>query len=42
VAPLDLGHGERLWVSHEELLDRFDVDVVPSPRSGVTHLLLWR
>jgi len=42
VAPIDLGHGERLWESHEELLDRFEVDVVPSRRSGVTHLLLWR
>ena len=42
VAPIELGHGERLWESHEELLDRFDVDVVPSPRSGVTHVLLWR
>ena len=22
--------------------DRFELDVVPSPRSGVTHLLFWR
>ena len=27
--------------SHTELLDRFHLDVVPSP-SGVTHLLFWR
>jgi dihydrofolate reductase len=41
VAPIDLGRGERLWTSHEELLDRFHLDSVPSP-SGVTHLLFWR
>src|SRR3954447_1932459 len=41
VAPLELGRGERLWTSHEELLDRFHLDTVPSP-SGVTHLLFWR
>jgi dihydrofolate reductase len=42
VSPVDLERGERLWHSHEELLDRFELDVVPSPRSGVTHLLFWR
>jgi dihydrofolate reductase len=42
VVPVDLGRGERLWVSKEELLDRFHLDEVPSPRSGVTHLLFWR
>jgi dihydrofolate reductase len=41
VAPLDLGRGERLWESPDELLDRFHLERVPSP-SGVTHLLLWR
>jgi dihydrofolate reductase len=41
VAPVELGRGERLWSSHEELLDRFHLDTVPSP-SGVTHLLFWR
>ncbi|MFD5437120.1 dihydrofolate reductase family protein [Kitasatospora sp. NPDC127067] len=41
VAPVDLDRGERLWRSHTELLDRFHLDVVPSP-SGVTHLLFWR
>ena len=41
VAPVDLGRGERLWSSPEELLDRFHLDAVPSP-SGVTHHLFWR
>ena len=41
VAPIDLGRGERLWDSPDELLDRYHLDSVPSP-SGVTHLLYWR
>ena len=41
VAPIDLGRGERLWDSPDELLDRYHCDRVPSP-SGVTHLLYWR
>jgi dihydrofolate reductase len=41
VSPIEIGHGERLWTSHEDLLDRFHLDTVPSP-SGVTHLLFWR
>jgi dihydrofolate reductase len=41
VAPVELGRGERLWESPDDLLDRFHRDVVPSP-SGVTHLLYWR
>jgi dihydrofolate reductase len=41
VAPVEIGRGERLWTSHEDLLDRFHLDSVPSP-SGVTHLLFWR
>jgi dihydrofolate reductase len=41
VAPIELGRGEQLWTSHEELLDRYHVDSVPSS-SGVTHLLFWR
>jgi dihydrofolate reductase len=41
VAPVQLGRGERLWASSDDLLDRFHRDVVPSP-SGVTHLLYWR
>ena len=38
---IELGRGEQLWTSHEELLDRFHVDRVPSP-SGVTQHLFWR
>lgn len=41
VAPIEIGHGERLWDSHEELLDKYHLESVPSP-SGVTHLLFWR
>jgi dihydrofolate reductase len=41
VAPIEIGRGERLWTSHEELLDRFHFESVPSS-SGVTHLLFWR
>ncbi len=41
VAPTELGRGERLWSSLDELLDRFHLESVPSP-SGVTHLLFWR
>lgn len=41
VAPLELGRGERLWESSDELLDRFHREEVPSP-SGVTHLIFWR
>ncbi|OON75591.1 dihydrofolate reductase family protein [Streptomyces tsukubensis] len=36
-----LGSGTRLWESPDELLDRYHVEVVPSP-SGVTHHLFWR
>jgi dihydrofolate reductase len=41
VSPIELGRGERLWASPDELLDRFHRETVPSP-SGVTHLLFWR
>jgi dihydrofolate reductase len=41
VPDVELGRGERLWTSPDELLDRFHLDTVPSP-SGVTHLLFWR
>ncbi|MBF8173935.1 dihydrofolate reductase family protein [Streptomyces olivaceus] len=41
VSPVKLGSGVRLWESPDELLDRFHLDVVPSP-SGVTHHLFWR
>src|SRR6195952_2051466 len=30
VAPVDLGRGEQLWTSPDELLDRFHLDTVPS------------
>jgi dihydrofolate reductase len=40
VAPIEIGQGERLWNSPDELLDRFHLESVPSP-SGVTHLLFW-
>jgi dihydrofolate reductase len=39
--PIDLERGERLWESRDELLDRFHLEVVPSP-SGITHLIFWR
>ena len=41
VAPVELGAGERLWHSPDELDDRFHHEVVPSP-SGVVHHLFWR
>jgi dihydrofolate reductase len=41
VSPVTLGSGVRLWTSPDELLDRFQCEVVPSP-SGVTHHLFWR
>lgn len=41
VAPVEIGAGSRLWESPEELLDRYHLDVVPSP-SGVTHHIFWR
>ena len=41
IAPVELGRGERLWTSPDELLDRFHLERVPSP-SGVTHLIYWR
>ncbi len=41
VAPHELGAGERLWNSPEELLDRFHLEKVPSP-SGVVHHFFWR
>ncbi|MEQ1874973.1 MAG: dihydrofolate reductase family protein, partial [Ilumatobacteraceae bacterium] len=41
VAPIELGRGERLWTSPDELLDRFHLERVPST-SGVTHLIFWR
>jgi len=42
VSPVELGRGERLWETPEELLDRFHLEKVPSPSSGVVHHLFWR
>ncbi|RDI42782.1 dihydrofolate reductase family protein [Nocardia mexicana] len=42
VAPVELGRGERLWKSPDELLDRFHLEQVPSPNSGIVHHFLWR
>lgn len=41
VSDLELGDGLKLWESPDELNDRFEHEVVPSP-SGVTHHLFWR
>jgi dihydrofolate reductase len=41
VAPVELGRGERLWASPDELDDRYHHEIVPSV-SGVTHHLFWR
>jgi dihydrofolate reductase len=41
VSQVELGSGVRLWKSPDELLDRYHLEVVPSP-SGVTHHLFWR
>jgi dihydrofolate reductase len=41
VAPIEIGAGERLWHSPDELHDRFHMEAVPSP-SGITHLMFWR
>jgi dihydrofolate reductase len=41
VTPVTLGSGVRLWTSPDELLDRYQCEVVPSA-SGVTHHLFWR
>jgi dihydrofolate reductase len=41
VAPIQIGHGERLWTSHDDLLDRYHLESVPS-RSGITHHIFWR
>lgn len=41
VAPVELGRGERLWTSPDELVDRFHLEQIPSP-SGVVHHFFWR
>ncbi|MHC5260148.1 dihydrofolate reductase family protein [Streptomyces sp. UC4497] len=37
-----LGSGSKLWDSPDDLLDRFHLDVVPSPTGAVRHHLFWR
>ena len=41
VVPIEIGRGEQLWHSPDELDDRYHHESVPSP-SGVTHHLFWR
>ena len=41
VAPIEMGRGERLWVSPDELLNVFQVEKIPSP-SGIVHHFFWR
>jgi dihydrofolate reductase len=41
VAPIEIGRGERLWNSPDDLLDRFHFEKVLSA-CGVTHHLFWR
>ncbi|MEU9805935.1 dihydrofolate reductase family protein [Mycobacterium sp. NPDC050853] len=41
VAPVEIGRGERLWDSPDELTDRFHLEKIPST-SGVVHHLFWR
>lgn len=42
MAPVQLGRGERLWETPDELLDRFYLERVTSPTSGIVHHLFWR
>ncbi|MEO9325352.1 dihydrofolate reductase family protein [Nocardioides sp. C4-1] len=42
VHPGELGSGARLWESPDELADRFHLEVVTGPTSGVRHHLFWR
>lgn len=42
VAPVELGRGGRLWDAPEDLTDRFHLETVPSPNSGIVHHLFWR
>ena len=41
IAPVEYGHGLRLWERPEELEDRFHLEKVMAP-SGVEHCFLWR
>lgn len=42
VHPSELGAGARLWESPDELTDRYHLEVVTGPTSGVAHHLFWR
>lgn len=42
MVPVELGRGERLWRSPDDLLDRFHRERVSSPSGGVIHHLFWR
>lgn len=42
VVPIVLGRGESLWTGLEGIESAFDIETVPSPSSGVTHLLFRR
>lgn len=41
IAPIEYGHGLRLWKTPEELEGRFHLEKVTAP-SGVEHCFLWR
>jgi dihydrofolate reductase len=41
VAPVELGRGEKMWGSPNDLIDRFHLEQIPSP-SGVVHHFFWR
>ena len=41
IAPLEYGHGLRLWERPEELTDRFELERITAP-SGVEHCFFWR
>lgn len=41
IAPIEYGHGLRLWERPEELEDRFHLERVTAP-SGIEHCFLWR
>ncbi len=41
VARCELGRGERLWETPDELADRFQLERIPRP-SGVVHHFFWR
>ena len=42
VAPINYGHGLKLWDTPEELTDRYHLEKIPAPASGVVHHFFWR